>query len=337
MQRALLAWYDANKRDLPWRGAREAYRVWVSEIMLQQTRAETVTGYYARFLARFPTVEALAAADEADVLKAWEGLGYYSRARNLHACAKAVCARGGFPETAAELRKLPGVGAYTAGAVASIAFGERAPAVDGNVLRVAARVFGIREDIGAPSVRRNLVSRVADLIPGDRPGDFNQALMELGATLCKPAPLCDKCPVRAFCDATDAGDADALPVKASKAPQRVIPRGVALVFCGERVLVSRREERLLCGMWCFPGFDHAETAREVEKELRKMGVNARFVEIAGNARHVFTHIIWEMTLFRFEASSMEKGTWATYGELSALPMPTAMRAARAYVDRILSE
>ena len=211
----LLAWYDQNARTLPWRGIHDPYRTWVSETMLQQTRVETVRGYYERFLARFPDVAALAAADEADVLKLWEGLGYYSRARNLHQAARqVVCDFGGeMPREVAQLRQLKGIGAYTAGAIASIAFDQRVPAVDGNVIRVASRVMGIRENVGIPSVRRELEEKVDSLVPAARPGDFNQALMDLGAAVCVPGtPNCDVCPLRAHCDAYDAGDAEDLPV-----------------------------------------------------------------------------------------------------------------------------
>ena len=193
----LLAWYDQNARTLPWRGIHDPYRTWVSETMLQQTRVETVRGYYERFLSRFPDVAALAAADEADVLKLWEGLGYYSRARNLHQAARQVVRDfgGEMPREVAQLRQLKGIGAYTAGAIASIAFDQRVPAVDGNVIRVASRVMGIRENVGIPSVRRELEEKVDSLVPAARPGDFNQALMDLGSAVCVPGtPNCDICP-----------------------------------------------------------------------------------------------------------------------------------------------
>ncbi|MCL1964867.1 MAG: A/G-specific adenine glycosylase, partial [Firmicutes bacterium] len=342
MKKTLLAWYDGAKRDLPWRGTRDPYAIWVSEIMLQQTRAETVIAYWTRFLEKFPTVRALADAPEQEVLKAWEGLGYYSRARNLLRCAGAVCERHGgqFPQSLEALRKLPGIGEYTAGAVASIAFGLRVPAVDGNVERVVSRLAGIREDVGVPSVGRALRGRAAALVPPDRPGDFNQAMMELGARVCQPAPRCGECPVSAWCDAYAAGDADALPVKQRKAAQRVLPRGVALVFCGGRVLLHQREERLLRGLWCFPGFDQAINGKEVERCLRKLGVQARYVETLGHAQHAFTHLIWEMALFLFEADDdvcPEGWRWADRDALENLPLPTAMKAARRMAGERLGE
>lgn len=340
MQNLLLKWYDATARALPWRAVRDPYLIFVSEIMLQQTRAETVIDYWTRFIAQYPTVEALAAAPEEDVLKAWEGLGYYSRARNLRKCAQRVVAEygGRFPADVAALRKLPGIGPYTAGAVGSIAFGIRAAAVDGNVERVVSRLRGIREDVGIPSVRRHLHAQAGALVPEDRPGDFNQAMMELGARVCQPVPRCQECPVSAFCDAQDAGDADALPVKQRKAAQRIQPRGIALVLLDRRILVHRREERLLHGLWSFPGFDGAVLPAEVEESLQKLGVQASFVDSLGSARHVFTHIIWEMTLLRYaaEGDACPPGwRWVTQEELAALPMPTALKAARALADRLL--
>ena len=333
MQKALLEWYDAARRDLPWRHTRDPYAIWVSEIMLQQTRAETVTGYWTRFLARFPTVWALAGAPEQDVLKAWEGLGYYSRARNLRRCAQVVCDihEGKFPQTFEDLKRLPGIGEYTAGAVASIAFGVRVPAVDGNVERVVSRLKGIRQDVGAPSVRRSLRAQAAALVPAERPGDFNQAMMELGARICQPAPRCADCPISNVCDAYEAGDADGLPIKQRKAPQRILPRGVALVFHENRVLLYQREEKLLQGLWCFPGFDHVETGAKVGKELEKLGVHTRFIEEAGRCQHVFTHLVWDMTLLRFAADENacpEGWRWADKQMLASLPMPTAMKVAR---------
>ena len=342
MQIQLLQWYDQVKRDLPWRKTKDPYGIWVSEIMLQQTRAETVCGYWTRFMAQFPTVQALAGAPEQDVLKAWEGLGYYSRARNLRKCAQVVSSEydGHFPADVDLLRKLPGIGDYTAGAVGSIAFGIRTPAVDGNVERVVSRLKGIREDVGIPSVKRHLRAQADSLVPEDRPGDFNQAMMELGARICQPAPRCSDCPVSAFCDACDAGDADALPVKQRKAPQRVVPKGVALVFHEDRVLLYQREERLLQGLWCFPGFDHDTDPASIERHLHKLGIHATYTADLGEAKHVFTHLIWDMTLLRFDASSPacpEGWRWANARELDDLPLPTAMKVARAKVGEILGK
>ena len=202
----LLEWYDQFRRDLPWRRSTNPYHIWLSEIMLQQTRVETVKGYYARFLTLFPTVQALAEAPEETVLKAWEGLGYYSRARNLQKAAQVIVEKHGgvFPSAYEDILALPGIGPYTAGAIGSIAFGLRVPAVDGNVYRVASRFFGVREDVGIPRVQKEIAALVKESIPHNRPGDYNQALMELGATLCSPGtPSCDLCPWNALCDACE--------------------------------------------------------------------------------------------------------------------------------------
>lgn len=216
----LLTWYDIHKRVLPWRGIRDPYRIWVSEIMLQQTRVQAVLEYYARFMAELPDVYALAAVGEERLFKLWEGLGYYSRARNLHRAAQVLVndCGGEFPRTREELLRLPGVGDYTASAIASIAFGEPEPAVDGNLLRVAARVGGIAEDIMDARVRKRFRAMLTESIDCERPGEWNQAMMDLGATVCLPngAPLCEKCPARAFCAAYQNGMTDVLPVRAAK-------------------------------------------------------------------------------------------------------------------------
>ena len=217
LRAALLAWYRAERRDLPWRRTRDPYAIWVSETMLQQTRVEAVIPYYERFLARFPTVGALATADLDDVLSAWAGLGYYSRARNLKRAAEQVVAdhAGCLPAAPDALRELPGIGRYTAGAIASIAFDRPAPIVDGNVARVLARLHGLREPIEQSAVRARLWAEAERLADGPAPGDLNQALMELGARICVPGtPRCDACPVSPFCDARRAGDAASLPVRA---------------------------------------------------------------------------------------------------------------------------
>lgn len=339
--RELLAWYAHSHRDLPWRRTRDAYRIWVSEIMLQQTRAETVVSYYERFLRAFPDVHALAQADEQEVLKRWEGLGYYSRARNLQAAAKVICEKyaGKLPQTAAELETLPGIGAYTAGAVASIAYGESVAAVDGNVQRVIARYCGIREDITLTPVKNEIARRAQGFVPpegGEAAGAFSNAMMELGATVCTPkSPACLLCPVRAGCNAFAAGDAQDLPIKKKAKAQRVENRGVALIFSGNRVLVRQRTEKLLGGLWVFPDFENitepAEMARAIEAQL---GLSVIYDEPLGQAKHVFTHIIWEMELHAFycdaplKTAEIEGTMWVDAKQLQAMPLPTAVKAAR---------
>ena len=298
----LLAWYDAVRRDLPWRHTRDPYRIWLSEIMLQQTRTETVKSYYNRFLALFPTVADLAHAPQEQVLKAWEGLGYYSRARNLQKAAQVIMSvhGGAFPASYEGLLSLPGVGPYTAGAIGSIAFGLRIPAVDGNVYRVASRFYGIREDVGRPVVQRRIRDLVTADIPADRPGDYNQALMELGATLCHPGePDCDDCPWRGLCDAAREGDAALLPIHEKKRPPRQMDVAVCLLTWKRRVLVTRRDERMLGGLYVFCLLEDETRPERAEALLREAGLPCRFTEDLGRARHVFTHRVWEMQLWHF--------------------------------------
>lgn len=331
----LLAWYDQHARTLPWRGIHDPYRTWVSETMLQQTRVETVLGYYARFLERFPTVADLAAAPEDDVLKMWEGLGYYSRARNLHKGAKQVMAEfgGKIPADVEQLRKISGIGPYTAGAIASIAFDQPVPAVDGNVIRVVSRLRGIRENVGIPSVRRALEGEAASLVPQLRPGDFNQALMDLGSAICTPGtPSCEKCPLRDECDAYTAGDAEDLPVLPRKNPPKVIDYAVCLIFSGDRVLMRQRTEAMLKGLWVFPMADGKYTLRQVPAAVKKLTkLAAKDVQSAGEAKHVFTHQIWQMQLYTMtvpeDAQAPNGYQFIPVGEMHTLAIPTAVKAA----------
>ncbi len=341
----LLSWYDAHARSLPWRPTAtnpvSPYQTWISEIMLQQTRVETVIGYYQRFLERFPTVRALAEAPLDDVLKAWEGLGYYSRARNLHQGAKQIVADfgGELPADVEALRKISGIGPYTAGAIASIAFGLRTPAVDGNVIRVVSRVRGIRENVGIPSVRRSIEEQTTVLIPADRPGDFNQALMDLGASICTPGtPDCLKCPLQSLCSACAEGDAEELPVLPRKNPPQVQHWAVCLVYAGDRILMRQRTETLLNGLWVFPMIEGTFTSRQLPaaaKRLTRFAVSD--VQEMGEGRHVFTHRIWEMRIYAMQApadASAPSGyRFVPLQEMKTLAIPTAMKAAVKNVKR----
>ncbi len=283
LRRALLAWYDAERRALPWRFAQhgaDPYRVWIAEVMLQQTQVSTVVPYYERFLARFPTLEALAAADDDDVLALWSGLGYYARCRNLLGAARAALARhGGLPASLEALRALPGFGPYTAGAVASIAFALPAPAVDGNVARVLARLCCVEGELAAPAVQRRLWAIAAELVPGDRPGDFNQATMELGATVCrKAAPACGRCPVRRACAARRAGRVPHIPPPRRRGPRRALTIACAVAEVeGALVLVRRPPGGLLGGMWDLPAQEVAPgSSRAAEAAALRRALRARF-------------------------------------------------------------
>lgn len=330
----LLDWYDANRRVLPFRGTRDPYAVWISEIMLQQTRTDTVSGYYTRFMNRFPNIAALAQADEQEVLKYWEGLGYYSRARNLHKAAQIMQREygGRFPTTYEGVRALPGVGDYTAAAVASIAYRLPYPAIDGNLTRVLARVHGVREDVDRPSVRRLIRELGEREIDRDRPGDWNQALMDLGATICVPGtPDCARCPLQAQCDAYAQGDADQLPIRAAARPPVPVDVGVGLVIAEGRVLTIKRDAALLKGLWTFLLCEDDSTPEGMARKLEALGMQANRIIPLGEARHVFTHRIWNMKLYRVDLPAMPgrtAGQWADAQMLTELPLPTAMKAAR---------
>ncbi|MDY4855770.1 MAG: A/G-specific adenine glycosylase [Candidatus Ventricola sp.] len=339
----ILSWYDQGHRDLPWRRTQDPYRIWISEIMLQQTRAETVVSYYERFLARYPTVQDLASAPEEELLKAWEGLGYYSRARSLQKAAKEIVARygGQLPADLEKLRALPGIGDYTAGAIASIAFGIPAAAVDGNVERVLCRWDAITDEVGTPAVRRQIAARAQALVPRDRPGAFANAMMEMGATMCTPKnPKCLLCPVREGCMGFAQGIAQELPRKAKKKAQRVENRAVLLVFCDNRVLIVKRQEKLLGGLFVFPDVLEESDPARLCRALEALGIRAAYDEKLGHARHVFTHLIWEMDVHAVVADEMTQvpgGQWVSRQELAALPLPTAVKAARQWAMERLTE
>ena len=338
---ALLAWYDRCARVLPWRGFHDAYRTWVSEAMLQQTRVETVLSYYPRFLERFPDLPSLASAPEEDVLKAWEGLGYYSRARNLWKGAKQVMEEynGVLPRDPEQLRKICGIGPYSAGAIASIAYDVPVPAVDGNVIRVLSRIYGIRTDAMETKTHHYIEDLAASLVPAERPGDHNQAVMDLGATVCVPGtPDCALCPLSVFCDAYRAGDAADLPVLPKAKPQKVIPYAVLLVRSGDRVLMRRRTERLLQGLWCFPMFEGDSVPEELLPAVsRKLRLSLSPLRDAGSARHVFTHQIWQMRIYETDAEASASAPagyeFIPLDKLGDLTLPAAMNAAMAVLTR----
>jgi A/G-specific adenine glycosylase len=339
--RHLLAWYDRERRELPWRVApginADPYRVWLSEIMLQQTRVETVVRYYERFLARFPTVGDLAAARLDSVLKLWAGLGYYARARNLHACAREVVRRysGRFPDAEEALRELPGVGLYTAAAIAAIAFDRRAAPVDGNVERVVARLYAVEAAI--PAVKPELRTLAQSLVPEKRAGDFAQAMMDLGATVCTPKrPDCRRCPWDYACVAHARGEEEIYPRRAPKAEGR-LRRGAAFVVLradGAVLLRRRAPKGLLGGMTEIPGtswthnFDLAE-ARGAAKEIAPFVADRAWRRLPGSVHHVFTHFPLELTVF---VAEVPKSTRAPAGmrfvqrsKLDGEALPTLMR------------
>jgi A/G-specific adenine glycosylase len=341
VRRALLDWYDVNRRDLPWRRTRDPYAIWVSEMMLQQTQVATVIAYHERWMRIFPTVSALARAEEDDVLHAWQGLGYYSRARNLWRGAQAVVRDhdGRVPRSVEELRSLPGIGPYSAGAIASIAHGARAAIVDGNVIRVLSRLFGLRGDPSRMPLKADLWARAEALVPEDRPGDFNQAMMELGATVCSPkTPRCAACPLAKRCVAHATGVETELPELAKRKETVAVARAACTVFRRERVLVVQVPETASrsAGMWQFPNTDvgaretaEAAAARAVREAV---GLSVSALEATRVVRHSVTHHRISLEVFR---ATSTKGTpspvacrgfaWATAEDLRALAMPAAHR------------
>jgi A/G-specific adenine glycosylase len=267
-RRALLAWYDNNKRDLPWRRTRDPWTIHVSEIMLQQTRVAAVLPYYERFLTQYPTAEAFARASESDVLNCWAGLGYYSRARNLQAAARQIAEAGAYPRDHDSIRELPGVGAYTAAAIASIAFGEARAAVDGNVLRVLARVTADKGDLRNTETRARLDATAKSILDQQRPGDFNQAMMELGATVCLPrSPRCAECPAAKWCEARALGLQNELPVKGARPKPDDVTRRLLIVRRNGSILLRRlaADSRRLAGFWELPEPEHVPGARAMRE------------------------------------------------------------------------
>jgi A/G-specific adenine glycosylase len=320
--RLLIEWYRRTRRDLPWRRTSDPYRIWVSEIMLQQTRAQAVIPYYERFLRRFPNVEVLAAAAEDEVLSLWSGLGYYSRARNLRRAAQAVAEAGGFPRDYDSIRALPGIGDYTAAAVASIAFGLPHAVVDGNVLRVVARVGNDAADIAAPRTRERFRAVAQEWLDRRRAGEFNQALMELGATVCLPKnPQCGTCPVAGLCGARAAGTAAQLPVKLRKKEPVRLESVLLVVRSRGRILLRRREAsaRRMAGFWELPEPAHAP--------------QARIGECFGTFRHTITHHHYTIEV---RAAKWTPGggdfAWFAPSELAEIPLSTTARKALALIS-----
>ena len=311
IQQKLLRWYDQAARDLPWRGERDPYAVWVSEIMLQQTRVDTVIPYYERFLERFPNAEALAGAAEDAVLSLWSGLGYYRRARMLHAGVREVVAHygGKIPEDAAARRALPGVGRYTAGAIGSIAFDKREAVVDGNVTRVLARLLRVQTPVGATATTKRMWEEAERLVPKKRPGDFNQALMELGATVCTPRqPSCERCPLSAECEAYARGEVDALPVPKARKPPKQMSLSAVVATSGRgherKVWLIKGERALFGGLWSVP-MGEGEPATT----LREAGLRARLhAEPVGEVQHILTHRRLQIEVHRAVGAKAEPST-----------------------------
>ena len=328
----LLAGYGTHRRELPWRTDKDPYHVWVSEIMLQQTRVESVRKYYTRFIENLPDVRSLSEVPEDRLFKLWEGLGYYSRARNLKKAAEKIVREcgGAFPDTYASLLKLPGVGEYTAGAVASICFGQKVTAVDGNVRRVAARVTGSRENVLLPAVKKQMEAQLLEVLPDDA-GTFNEAIMELGETVCLPgdAAKCGKCPLQGVCTAHREGLTSELPVRVKRMKRRQEQRTVLLLVTedGRTALEKRPEKGLLAGMYQLPNVDGFLTWQEIRAAVEAWGLQVTEITFLKEAKHVFTHLDWLMKGYQVKvACSGGAFLWGTPEELQEqYALPTAWK------------
>lgn len=328
----LLDWYHKNARALPWRENTDPYRVWVSEIMLQQTRVAAVIPYFLRFMEQLPTIEALAAASEKQLLKLWEGLGYYSRARNLQKTAKIICSEYGgiFPERYENILSLPGIGPYTAGAVASISFGQPTPAVDGNVLRVVSRLMEWDEDLSGAAEKKQVSELLAAIYPEGQCGAFTQALMELGAVICIPGanPKCMECPLQYICSACESGTQSAFPVTAQKKPRKKEEKTVFLLRCKDKIALHRRlPGRLLSGLWEFPNTEGHLDSIAAKAWLTEQGLSVHTLAERTPKKHIFTHIEWHMRCYYAECENENSDfVWVTeQALLEEFSLPTAFR------------
>ena len=331
LPQVILPWYRENKRDLPWRRDKEPYHVWLSEIMLQQTRVEAVKGYYARFLDVLPTISHLAVCDDEQLHKLWEGLGYYSRVRNLKKAAVKIMEEhdGIFPGEYEAIRALPGIGDYTAGAVSSICFDRKTPAVDGNVLRVVSRILEDATPIDLPAQKKKVNDLLKAVYP-EEAGEFTQALMELGATLCGPnwKPRCGECPCRDFCGGAIRGTAEQFPVKSPKKEKRVEEKTVFIFSCdGRYALWKRPEEGLLAGLWEFPNVPNKLDTEAALAQAEVFGLRPREIRRQAERKHIFTHIRWEMRGIYLEvAEPAGDFTWLTAQKIEEqAALPTAFR------------
>lgn len=332
---SLLSWYHQSSRSLPWRDHPDPYAIWVSEIMLQQTRVEAVKSYFVRFLQQLPTISDLANADEQTLLKLWEGLGYYSRVRNLQKAAQVVMQEygGQLPASFEKLKKLPGIGDYTAGAIASMAFQLPVPAVDGNVLRVMTRLTADSRDISKPAVKKDYAQQIQILLqPLPRSGDFNQAVMDLGATICLPngLPKCDECPIVPFCQASAQGRMLDFPVKPNKKPRKIEQHTVFLLRHNDRVaLLKRPDSGLLAGLWEFPHTEGALSPKKAEAQLQQWGVLVDHIGTSVSHKHIFSHIEWQMNSYLVTCSEIASGipfVWVSQQELlQTYPLPAAFQ------------
>ena len=328
----LLEWYQKNRRELPWRKDNDAYHVWISEIMLQQTRIESVINYYNRFMRELPTVESLSKISEEKLLKLWEGLGYYSRARNLKKAAELIVNEynGQMPASYVELLKLPGVGEYTAGAIASICYNEKVTAVDGNVLRVISRVIGSKKNVLLPETKKEIEVMLKEITPKES-GNFNEGLMELGELICLPngVPVCEKCPIRHYCKAYRENLTSEIPVRIKKVKRKKEEKTVfVLITNNNEIAIEKRAEKgLLSGMYQLPNIEGFYTPEELKKIIAKWQLQAADIRFIKEEKHIFTHIDWYMKGYFVKVEKKNRQfLWVSPQELTEkYPLPTAFQ------------
>lgn len=350
MTEQLLKWYDAHARILPWRENPEAYRVWISEIMLQQTRVEAVKPFFDRFLKALPTIQSLAEASEDELLKLWEGLGYYNRVRNMQKAAKIVMEEygGALPADYEKLLKLPGIGHYTAGAIGSIAFGIPMPAVDGNVLRIWSRIHADDGDILSQSVKHRMEEEIRQIIPADRAGDFNQALIELGAIVCVPngKAKCEECPAAEFCKARALGIIEELPKKKKARARRIEERTVLVLRDGDKVAIRKRPGKgLLAGLYELPNLEGHLTEEETLAYVKGLSLSPIRIQPLAEAKHIFSHIEWHMKGYVVRVEELETSGAEADGMLfidaeeteERYPIPAAFAAYAKYMNIMLGQ
>lgn len=330
MRKPVIEWYQTNKRELPWRKEKNPYHIWLSEIMLQQTRIEAVKQYYERFLAKLPTIEELAGVEEEELLKLWEGLGYYNRARNLKKAAQVIQEKydGQMPKRYEELIELPGIGEYTAGAISSIAFDEPVPAVDGNVLRVVSRVIGSKKNVLDSKTKKEFTQELKEFMPKKHAGDFNEGLMELGEVVCIPngEPLCEKCPLQEICVAKNENLTTEIPVRNQKIKRRKEEKTVFLLEFEDKIAIRKRENiSLLANMYEFPNIDKKINKRECESVLKNWCLTGKYIEKIGTHHHIFSHIEWDMIGYKIQVDTINKEfIWLKKEEiLKKYPIPGA--------------
>lgn len=341
MFEALIPWYEAHKRELPWRQDKEPYHVWLSEIMLQQTRVEAVKEYYRRFLTTLPTIADLAEAPEEQILKLWEGLGYYNRVRNLQKAAQTICAdyAGVFPSEYAQIRSLSGIGDYTAGAIASICFDAPTPAVDGNVLRVYSRLLADDANIDLQTTKKRITRKLQETYPRKNPGIATQALMELGATVCVPngAPRCDVCPVAEICQAREQDTWRDLPVRSEKKKRKIVDKTVFILLTEDTVALHKRSASgLLAGMWEFPNVDAKLDKQEAVTQVTGWQTEPVDLLMQTSYTHIFSHVEWHMTAYYIRCrKTNKKWKWVTKESLDeTYALPSAFRPFREQIENL---